>query len=511
MASTGAGESAVTADEWQRVRQIFEAAVERDPAERARYLDEVCGGDPMLKAEVTSLLTAHETADQFIEAPAYEAAADLLLDSPSDQLAGRMLGPYLVRQEIGRGGMGVVYLADDTRLARRVALKAIAAAAGAGSRGRERLQQEARAAAQLSHPGIATVYALEEIDQHLYITSEYVPGPTLRAVIAKGPLPFSQVIDIAAQLADALAAAHAQGIVHGDLKPENVVRTSAGVVKVLDFGLARFEQHLSNSPTASETAAGTPAYMAPEEIRGEDVDFRADLFALGIIVHELATGSNPFHANSTAATLAKTLEMTPAPLSSVTSPAFAPLDRIVATCLAKDPQQRYGSTRKLAADFERLRVQTEASEHLQARRVDHRQVARTPKWWWEFHQAVISVMYFLMLYPAWRARAWLPPPWATAFLWSVLASAAAAITLRLHLWFTARFFPDELSTQLARSQSWTRWGDAAFSASLVGAALGIGAAHPEIATLFISVSTAAVIASFMIEPTTTRAAFRDRS
>ncbi|PWT85282.1 MAG: hypothetical protein C5B57_03195 [Blastocatellia bacterium] len=508
MAGTRAGEPAVTAEEWHRVRRIFEGAVARDPIERARYLDEACAGDPSLRAEVTSLLTALETDDQFIEIPAYQAAAELLLDSPADGLAGRTLGPYIVRHEIGRGGMGVVYLADDTRLSRRVALKAIVVGAGAGSRGRQRLQQEARAAAQLSHPGIATVYALEEIDRQLYLASEYVPGPTLRSVLANGPLPFSQVVDTAAQLASALATAHAQGVVHRDLKPENIVRTSAGVVKVLDFGIARSEPLVPDSPTTA-SPLGTPAYMAPEQIRGEETDFRTDLFALGIVVYEFASGSNPFNADSAAATLARVLEKTPAPVSSISSPVYAPLDRIVATCLAKDPKQRYTSTRKLAADLERLRAETEASEQTLASRPRHRDPAAARKWWWEFHQAIISALYLLMLYPAWRARTWLPQPWGTAFLCSILASAAGAITLRMHLWFTARFFPGELPTQLVRSFLWTRWCDAGFSASLVGAALGIGADHPEIATLFIAVSTAGAFASFMVEPTTTRAAFRD--
>src|SRR5262249_32240085 len=220
---------------------------------------------------------------------------------------------------------------------------------------------------------------------------------------------------------------------------------------------------------------------------------------------------NPFTAESPAATLARILESNPAPLSSLSSALYASLDRIVAMCLAKDPGKRYTSTRQLAAELERLRTEAEASEHAPTVWPRQRHPAATPRWWWEFHQVTISVLYLMMLYPAWRARIWLPQPWATAFLCSILASAAGAITLRMHLWFTARFFPTELPTQLTRSLVWTRWCDAGFSASLVGAVLGSGAAHPEIATLFIAVSTAAAIASFMIEPTTARAAFRDRA
>ena len=177
--------------------RIFEAALERDAGERAQYVEQACAGDLPLRAEVTSLLEAHGTADDFIEAPAYPAAADLLVDPPVDPLVGRSLGPYLIRQEIGRGGMGVVYLADDTRLSRRVALKAVTVDAGSSAHTRARIAQEARAAAALSHPGIATVYALEEIGGALYIARQYVPGPTLRAVIGRGPLALSQIVDIA--------------------------------------------------------------------------------------------------------------------------------------------------------------------------------------------------------------------------------------------------------------------------------------------------------------------------
>ena len=178
----------MTPEEWAQVRAVFDAALQRDPGERNAFLDEACAGNPSLRAEVASLLAAHDRAGSFIEAPAYEAAAHLLVDEPRESLEGRQVGPYLVRQEIGRGGMGVVYLADDVRLSRRVALKALAPGLSRDPGRRERLRQEARAAAALSHPGIATIYALEEIDDALYLACEFVPGPTLRALLQRGPL-----------------------------------------------------------------------------------------------------------------------------------------------------------------------------------------------------------------------------------------------------------------------------------------------------------------------------------
>jgi serine/threonine protein kinase len=412
--------------------------------------------------------------------------------------------------------MGVVYLADDTRLSRRVALKALAGVGREVSR-RERLRREAQAAAALSHPGIATVYALEEIGGELYLACEYVPGQTLRSLLETGPPPLAQIVDIAIQLARALAAAHAHGIVHRDFKPENVVRTPAGVVKVLDFGIARMERLDQTRLTQTGTIVGTPGYMAPEQVRGQDVDFRTDLFSFGVVIYEVASGSNPFEAETVPATIARILDIEPAALSDVCPASLPKLDRIVATCLAKQPDQRYKSTLELVADLERLqaamapaRVRAATSRRPEAE-ASRGSRSLTPRWWWEFHQVVVSAIYVLMIYPAWRVRPWLPETEGMLFVFAVLACASAATSVRLHLWFTARFYPTELTAQRPRALPWTRWCDAGFAVSLLLAALRIGNAHLEVATLFVAVSIAAAVASFVIEPTTTRAAFRGRS
>jgi serine/threonine protein kinase len=495
--------SYLSSPEWTEIRRIFEAVLERPPAERVAFLDAACAGDPAVRAEVASLLEAHDGAGEFIEAPAAQVAAHLLTDLQPDLFEGQVLGSYIIRHEIGRGGMGIVYLADDTRLSRRVALKAIAAGATAGQdRRRERMRHEARAAAALSHPGIATVYALEEIDDQLYLAYEYVPGPTLRTLISGGPLPVEQVLDIATQLARALAAAHAQGIVHRDLKPENIIRTPAGMVKVLDFGIARSEQLTGARLTEPEARIGTPAYMAPEQIRGEDVDFRADLFAFGVLVYEMASGANPFEASSPTSTIARILELKPSPLSTMSHSGLGKLDQIVAMCLRKSPDDRYTSTQQLVGDLEGLNAG--AHSPASAVRLEH---AWTPKWWWGVHQLVVTTLYLLMLYPAWRVRAWLPQPWGILFMFLVLTCAAVAATVRLHLWFTGRFYPSELTIQRNRARSWTRASDLGFSATLLLAAFAIAVSHPEIATLLIAVSVAGSLSSFLIEPATTRAAF----
>src|SRR5262245_33317770 len=221
----------VEPDDRQRVQALAEAALRRDPEERDRFLDEACAGRPELRAAVASLLEAHPE-------PSGSTAARTRPTTPappdgSEGVAPDRVGPYIIRHEIARGGMGIVYLAEDTRLSRRVALKALPASLGLDPAARERLRREARAAAALSHAGIATVFALEEIGEQLFLASEYVPGQTLRSLIASGPLAIGQILDLGTQLARALAAAHTHGIVHRDLKPENIIVNPSGQVKVL--------------------------------------------------------------------------------------------------------------------------------------------------------------------------------------------------------------------------------------------------------------------------------------
>jgi serine/threonine-protein kinase len=427
-------------------------------------------------------------------------------------MEGRVIGPYIVRRELGRGGMGVVYLADDTRLSRRVALKALTAEGGHDPQRRERLRLEARAAAALSHPGIATVYALEEIGDALYLAYEYVPGEPLRSLIAAGPLPIPLVVSIGAQVARALAAAHTAGVIHRDIKPENVVKTPSGAVKILDFGLARMETAAGPQLTQTGIIVGTPAYMAPEQVRGQDVDFRTDLFAVGVLIYELASGVNPFVAKSVSATLARIVDEDPPVLSSVRPESLPELDQIVARCLHKNAADRYQSTQDLVVDFEQL----EAEVALLRQRSSHRDAqlaaasvpsSHNARWWWEVHQIIVSLVGMLMIYPAWYAQRWITPPWGIVFLLVVLAAAAAGASLRLHLRFIARHAPGELASQLPRSRRWARLCDLALAASQFSSAVAIGAAHPEFAMVFVGAAAGLLVAALVIEPTTLRAAF----
>jgi hypothetical protein len=260
--------------------------------------------------------------------------------------------------------------------------------------------------------------------------------------------------------------------------------------------------------TEDGDSPGTPGYMAPEQIRGEKVDFRADLFAFGLVVYELARGLNPFAAGTSTATMARILEIDPPPLSAAGRTDLVALDRIVATCLSKDPAGRYRSTLELVAALERFDPETIASVD----RGDHAPGAsvRAPRWWWEFHQAAVSVVYVLMMYPVWRVRVWFTQPWGTLFVLAMLACTATSTTLRLHVWFTSRSYPSELSAERRRVRAWTRACDAGLTLVLLAATVHLGIDHQAIAVLFVTVAIGTALAAFVIEPTTTRAAFGSR-
>ncbi|MFL6278860.1 MAG: serine/threonine-protein kinase, partial [Vicinamibacterales bacterium] len=280
-------------ERWQQVNEIFHTALEHDTATREAYVRTATAGDPELLREVQTLLTSNKRSPGLLDKPAWEVAPELALGDPGS-LVGKRIGNYVILEEIGRGGMGVVYAAEDQVLPRTVALKALPPEYTRDPIRRERLRREARAAAALSHAAIATVFDLKEIDGELYIISELVRGRTLREELRDGPMLSSQLLPVLISIATALAAAHERGIVHRDLKPENIIRRDDGQIKVLDFGLARpMERGRTTVLTEDGSVLGTPGYMAPEQFTpGADVDGRADIFAFGVIAWELATGEH---------------------------------------------------------------------------------------------------------------------------------------------------------------------------------------------------------------------------
>jgi serine/threonine protein kinase len=243
----------MTPERWQQVKAIFQSALECAPSERSAFLARECGGDEALRKEVESLLASHEKDGSFIDSPAYEAAAGMLASAP-ELTVGQKIGHYEILSTLGKGGMGEVYLARDTKLDRKVALKFLP---GAFTQDQERLlrfEQEARAASALNHPNILTIYEIGEVDGRRFIATEFVDGETLRQPIEGGPLKVNEALDIAEQIASALAEAHAVGIIHRDIKPENIMLRRDGLVKVLDFGLAKLTGPKEAGPEDSTRA-----------------------------------------------------------------------------------------------------------------------------------------------------------------------------------------------------------------------------------------------------------------
>ena len=463
----------MTEARWNRLKRAFQGALDRAPDERATWLADACEDDPRLLEEAQRLVAAHETQSDFLSEPAVVDAADLATWPP-----GTMVGAYRILAELGRGGMGVVYLAEDTRLHRKVALKALPTPLPADAELRERLAREARAAATISHPSVATVYALEEIDGHLVIVSEYVQGETLRAVIGRGALDEARARRLALQIAGALVAAHEAGVIHRDLKPENVLLTARGDAKVVDFGIAHVDTpDGATRLTRTGVLLGTPAYMAPEQFIGSRVDARTDIYAFGVLLSELVTGRHPLQGGSR-------------PDSS-----GGPFATVRARCLQADPGARYGSARELLAVLEHIdERQNAADERAQAR------------WWWGFHQGASAVVYGLMMIPAWQARGRLGGAIGSAFFILVLASAVVASILRLHWWFTGQFYPAHLEWTQTRTSAWLRAAEWIFAGSLSLAGIALFESSAALAVLLLAVGIGAAVAFVVVEPGTTRAA-----
>jgi serine/threonine protein kinase/dipeptidyl aminopeptidase/acylaminoacyl peptidase len=279
--------------------------------------------------------------------------------------AGTRLGPYEILTPIGAGGMGEVYRARDERLKREIAIKVLPSELASDPERRMRFEREARAASGLSHPNILTIYDIGSADSTVYIAMELIDGVTLKDLAASGPLPTKKLLDLSTQIADGLGAAHAAGIVHRDLKPANVMVSKNGYVKILDFGLAKLVTPESNEVSALQTAAGDPTrpgmvmgtvgYMSPEQAAGRAVDFRSDQFSFGSIVYELATGKRAFERGTTAETMAAIIREDPLPLVQLNPRVPAPVRWLVERCLAKDPEDRFGTTRDLARDLADVR------------------------------------------------------------------------------------------------------------------------------------------------------------
>ena len=488
---------------WQRVTALFDAAMELPAADREAFIRVNSGGDADLLRQVIELLSAHDRTDGFLDTAGPTVAAELAHD-PAPLAPGARIGTLIIEGEIGRGGMGIVYRARDERLNRSVAVKALSPLlAHRDVQSRERLRREAQAAAALSHESIATVYALEIQDDDVFIISELVEGKTLRERLDQGAVPVREAIDIVLATARGVAAAHARGIVHRDLKPENVIRTEAGV-KILDFGIAHVDRGTvaMTTLTGAGMMVGTPGYMAPEQLRGEPVDARTDIFALGVLLYELLTGRPPFGRGATPSVVVAVIEREPQPVAERTPEVPLAVTQIVATALAKNPAARYQHAGALVAALEtaRLSLLGVAPAVSTARSGIH--AARGPVWWWRFHLLVATVAHALMVIPAWQFLARLPGPPGRGLFLSLLVLAATTGIMRLHLRFMAAEAPADRAAEWTRRGPWIRWGTRLFAALLAVGGVAVADQDAALAAICLACAGGSAVAVDVIEPAT---------
>jgi eukaryotic-like serine/threonine-protein kinase len=353
----------MTPERWQKVRGVLEQALELAPEEQPRFLDVACSSDPSLRSEVESLLSSDKNARPgFLQTPGLR---------PPELTPSTKLGDYEIISQLGSGGMGVVYRARDLRLGRVVAIKVLPAHFSSDANRLKRFEQEAKAAAALNHPNILAVYQLGSYEGVPYLVSELLEGDTLREELKHGALPQQQVMDYGEQIADGLNTAHERGIIHRDLKPENLFVTKEHRVKILDFGLAKLLLEKGSAEkletlealelqTHPGTMAGTVGYMSPEQVRGEKLDARTDLFSFAVVLYEMVTGKRPFVGNTSGVTFDAILNRQPTPVSQLNSEVAPGLETIINKALEKDREVRYQHASEIRADLKRLKLDTES-------------------------------------------------------------------------------------------------------------------------------------------------------
>jgi serine/threonine protein kinase/Tfp pilus assembly protein PilF len=372
------------------IEQIYRAALDQEPDQIGAFLDKACEGDDVLHRKVEALLASRQQAASFIETSAVGLATKIIQNGQADSLAGQTIGHYKISESIGSGGMGEVYLATDITAGRKAALKLLPMRFTGDAERLKRFQQEAHAVVALNHPNILTVYEIGEDHSTHYIASELIEGETLRQRMMRGRLQLNQAVDIAIQVASALAAAHQAGIIHRDIKPENIMLRPDGYVKVLDFGISKLAESAFAEATADGTEPttlvetnlgsilGTVRYMSPEQACGEHVDQSTDIWSLGVVLYEMVTGHVPFTgdppsqsygaAGTPREVMSSILEKEPPPLRNYVAHAPAELQQIISKTLRKDRRERYQSASEMLQALKNLRHNLEVSGELERSR-----------------------------------------------------------------------------------------------------------------------------------------------
>ena len=357
------------AGRWKRVDDLLQAALRLPAEQQEAFLRQACAGDDVLAEEVKSLLRSHGELGDFLEKPALDGGTQNVPSKEAPEacaIVGQTVAHYKVLRQLGSGGMGVVYEAEDIRLGRRVALKFLPEKLVCDERALRRFEREARAASSLNHPNICTIYEVEEHDHQPVIVMELLEGMSLKQRIQQGPIATDELLDFGIQTSDALAAAHAKGIIHRDIKPGNMLIVGHGRIKILDFGLAKVcgprvvaDQSEEESLTLDGVIPGTTSYMSPEQVRGEEIDARSDLFSLGVVLYEMATGQKPFVGKNRVLLMDAILNAKPTPVTKVNSSVPAALETIIARTLEKKREKRFQHAADICSDLKRLKGETE--------------------------------------------------------------------------------------------------------------------------------------------------------
>src|SRR6266436_3701851 len=359
----------------QTIEEIFHVALEQEPDRVGAFLDTACEGDELLRRKVESLLTSYQRSGSFIETSAAGVATRIIENGQADLLVDRTIGHYKISKRIGTGGMGDVYLASDMTASRKAALKLLPERFTGDAERLKRFQQEAHAVVGLNHPNILTVYEIGEDHSTHYIASELIEGETLRQRLARGRMELSEAVDVAIQVASALAAAHEAGIVHRDINPGNIMLRPDRYVKVLDFGIAKLAEQEAPAMMPKDEAlllvetnlgsiVGTVPYMSPEQTCGAPADKRTDIWSLGVVLYEMVTGHTPFIGDTPREVMTSVLEKEPPPLTSYIRQSPAELQEIISKALRKDQSERYQSASEMLQALKNLRHNLELKDEL---------------------------------------------------------------------------------------------------------------------------------------------------